>query len=715
MRMRVAMCIGWSAAMASGVAQGYEYLQIQHPQQPWRSGQGTIEQAVISIRPQGVYLEYGLYLTFSARGLSFSSADSVEVQFFFTLPKNALVHDLWLWVGKDIVRARLIDRWTASSIYEDIVRRRRDPAILFKNSAVDYELRIYPMKGAEQRKVKLTYLMPTQWSPTAVSAALPMNLLQTSKHPVEPLYLLYWPQTAWQHPRLNELPDVAFAALTDSAFGEYFRADVSSSSFPSSLNFALDSPMRNGIFLSRMQNGNEGIYQLALLPSQALQLLAVRKIAILLDYEATKSDFSAEEVLAYVKTMLHEQFTAADSFNLIFSNLNITRAGENWFAGDSLSIENAFISAGPDPLASYSNLPTLLANGIDFVKTNGNDGVLWLVSSSDQLGDHRVANPLINDLLNSMKPVLSIHIADFTNYNGTHYYNGGRYYFGNQYFYENLTRRTAGNYLSLRSGGTLATLLSSISESLGGFIDSFDLYTTLQGGFCFGRFTLSGSGAATYVNRPILQVGKFIGDFPFVVQVSGVYKQQAFSASKVVAEDETFTADSLAEKIWSGSDIIALESKPESNDLIHQIIDLSLSAGVLSRYTAFLALEPGDTVQVCKSCRDESDVLISVDERAESVSADTLLQAHPNPFNVQTTLRLHIPPGVNETDVSLKIYNMMGQVVRTFALPEASQNRTYQLIWDGRNDAGQIVATGVYYVIFKAPQNKAMLKLLMVK
>jgi Ca-activated chloride channel family protein len=117
--------------LMSSVALGFDQLWIQHPQQQFRQGQGTIEQAMISIRPQGLYMEYGLYLTFSARGLSFTARDSVEVRFFFDLPAEAIVHDLWLWVGDEIVRAKIYDRWTASSIYENIVRRRRDPAILF--------------------------------------------------------------------------------------------------------------------------------------------------------------------------------------------------------------------------------------------------------------------------------------------------------------------------------------------------------------------------------------------------------------------------------------------------------------------------------------------------------------------------------------------------------------------------------------------------------
>jgi Ca-activated chloride channel family protein len=287
---------------------------------------------------------------------------------------------------------------------------------------------------------------------------------------------------------------------------------------------------------------------------------------------------------------------------------------------------------------------------------------------------------------------------------------------GNEYFYVNLTQRTYGNYSNIRETGGFSVLLNSIAETLSGFIESFDLYTTLQGGFCFGRFNLNPIGTAIFLDRPILQAGKYNGDFPFIVQTSGVYKAQPFSKTIMVETSAAQDADTLAAKIWTGNYISALEAQPESNEIIGQIIKASLDERVLSRYTAFLALEPGDTVEVCFDCKDESDVVISVDERGSKAANDSLLlRAFPNPFNAETTISLNLPSGVKSEDMSLKIYNLLGQVVRTFTLTSDSQGQTQQIKWDGRNDAGDVVATGVYYVIFKTPVRKASLRLVMVK
>ncbi|MEE9430765.1 MAG: VIT domain-containing protein [Melioribacteraceae bacterium] len=117
----------------------------------------------------GAYIEYGLYLTFSAKNIGFTHTDTVEVVMDFYLPKNSIVSDSWLWIGEDIIRGKILDKWTASQIYEDIVQRRKDPSILHKVNADRYQLRIFPMAGDESRKVKLTYLVPANWTSKTVS------------------------------------------------------------------------------------------------------------------------------------------------------------------------------------------------------------------------------------------------------------------------------------------------------------------------------------------------------------------------------------------------------------------------------------------------------------------------------------------------------------------------------------------------------------------
>ena len=74
-----------------------------------------------------------------------------------------------------------------------------------------------------------------------------------------------------------------------------------------------------------------------------------------------------------------------------------------------------------------------------------------------------------------------------------------------------------------------------------------------------------------------------------------------------------------------------------------------------------------------------------------------LQQNFPNPFNPSTEIRFDLP----ENDhVTLAVYNMMGQKVKTLA----SRNMTpgyHSIIWNGTNDSGAKVATGMYFYSIK--------------
>ena len=76
----------------------------------------------------------------------------------------------------------------------------------------------------------------------------------------------------------------------------------------------------------------------------------------------------------------------------------------------------------------------------------------------------------------------------------------------------------------------------------------------------------------------------------------------------------------------------------------------------------------------------------------------TLLPNYPNPFNPETW----IPYQVSEpAEVTLRIYSVNGILVRTLALGQTPagiyQSRSRAAYWDGRNDVGESVASGIYF------------------
>ncbi|HGY55589.1 MAG TPA: T9SS type A sorting domain-containing protein [Caldithrix abyssi] len=88
-----------------------------------------------------------------------------------------------------------------------------------------------------------------------------------------------------------------------------------------------------------------------------------------------------------------------------------------------------------------------------------------------------------------------------------------------------------------------------------------------------------------------------------------------------------------------------------------------------------------------------------------------LYQNYPNPFNPSTTIRYQLPKG---EEVQLIIYNSLGQKVRTLVAAHLSAG-TYETVWNGRNDAGQLVASGVYVYRLKAGKNVQIRRMVFLK
>jgi hypothetical protein len=112
--------------------------------------------------------------------------------------------------------------------------------------------------------------------------------------------------------------------------------------------------------------------------------------------------------------------------------------------------------------------------------------------------------------------------------------------------------------------------------------------------------------------------------------------------------------------------------------------------------------EYGMTIQILTSVGGPTDQL---------PTAFALDQNYPNPFNPATTIRFALP---NDASVALKVYDMLGREVRT--LVNSNMNAGYhQVVWDGMNNLGSHVATGMYIYRIEAGSFVSTKKMMLLK
>ncbi len=688
--------------LQSSLAFCYNQLTVSDARNSWYSYMGTIEEATLSVSPKGLFMEYGLYLTFSARGTNFNQNDSVEVVLDFELPQNAIVTDSWLWIGEDISKAIIMDRWSASSIYEDIVKRRKDPSILTKENETQYSLRIFPMVGNSTRKVKITYLVPVEMGDDKIYASLPVNILKTSSVPVYKFQILMKENLIASTPFISNFPTAVIKNKTDIEYGDYKQVEVPSTLYNSDLKVAYTLNQPSGIFFSKTSNGNEGVYQLAFSPSNFLDEVSGKKIAVLLDYDIANTGLVNTTIINNLKTELLSKLGTKDSFVVMFSNMSIARSSEKWQSASLENINQAFQTLNNN-ISNYSNLTSLISNGVDFIKKNGNEGIILLVSNSSQYGAYAVANNLINDITNMSAKKISFHIADYQSQNYNYYYINGTNFSGNEYFYQNLAKITGGTYQRVRDGFSQSGVIAAAIKNTNGIFTSFDLHTKLETGFCYSRYNITEDQSVSF-NDIIRQTGKFNGTFPFIIEFSGLYNSKPFSKTITIYDQQSINGDSSIHKIWTGQFIKSLEKSNYSNNTVNEIIYNSVKNRVLSTYTAFLCLE--NKIYYCEDCVDESDY-VNVISPAENTFS---LKAYPNPFVNELSVEFNCE---NPDDISeICIFNLNGAEVYKFETSGLSTG-TNILKWNGLMHNGMQAQSGVY--ILKLKSNKEIITLRLIK
>ena len=75
-----------------------------------------------------------------------------------------------------------------------------------------------------------------------------------------------------------------------------------------------------------------------------------------------------------------------------------------------------------------------------------------------------------------------------------------------------------------------------------------------------------------------------------------------------------------------------------------------------------------------------------------------LTQNYPNPFNGQTNIEFQIS---SLSNVKIQIFNILGQKIKTL-LDEEKSPGYYTIIWDSKNDFGDSMNSGIYFIKFNS-------------
>ena len=145
-----------------------------------------------------------------------------------------------------------------------------------------------------------------------------------------------------------------------------------------------------------------------------------------------------------------------------------------------------------------------------------------------------------------------------------------------------------------------------------------------------------------------------------------------------------------------------------ANILTYSMVDPPDSLGYVYFYITALyenpiGESPPSNIVICELALSVEDNIISIDSN--------LLDNYPNPFNSTTHISFSLH---KDSYVTLSIYNVKGKVVKTI-LNEQKLAGDYNIIWDGKDNFGTSVSSGIYFYSIRVGKYSSSKKMLLVK
>ncbi len=110
-----------------------------------------------------------------------------------------------------------------------------------------------------------------------------------------------------------------------------------------------------------------------------------------------------------------------------------------------------------------------------------------------------------------------------------------------------------------------------------------------------------------------------------------------------------------------------------------------------------------------------TDVESTTDETSDLMAQFSLSQNYPNPFNPTTSIQYTVnSKQSNPVHTTLTVYNILGQRVRIL-VDDVKSPGQHRVIWDGKDDKGNSVASGIYFYMLKSGDFTEVKKMLLIK
>jgi Ca-activated chloride channel family protein len=513
---------------------------------------------------------------------------TVEGTYLFPLPEEAAISEFVMWVDGERVEGEVLTREKARQIYDDIVRRRRDPALLEYVGHDLFQASIFPIPPGDERRIEIEYTEVLPAEGGLIRYVYPLSTEQFSARPLEDVSVSV---SITSNEPIKAIYSPSHPVVIDRDGDYRARVGWEDRDVAPDKDFALYYTVSEedlGVnLLSYKEQGEDGFFMLLMAPKVEVDNAQVvaKDVILVLDtsgsMEGEKID-QAKDALLFVLDNLNQE----DRFNIVeFSTgvrtyadglQSVRRAHDaaDWVrdirAGGGTDINRAMLEALE---SADRERPTVIIFLTDGLPTEG-------VIETDLI-------------LNNVKQAARSNMRVFT--------------FGvgddvNTVLLDTMARELRGASAYVRPGERIDEQVSAFYAKVSTPVLA-DIELTFRGVRVDDTYPYPLPDL--FAGTQLVLVGRYHDGGPATITLEGtvngrtqrfVYEDLTFREAFDQSSGQGRAGDEFIAPLWATRKIGYLLNQirlhGESQELVDEIVELSIRYGIITPYTSFLVEEP---------------------------------------------------------------------------------------------------------------------------
>jgi len=520
----------------------------------------------------------------------------LEGTYIFPLPEDAAISDFAMYVDGERLEGRILDKEEARAIYEDIVRRRQDPALLEYVGRNMFQAQVFPIPAHSERRIQIAYTQVLSQNGGLVRFVYPLNTEKFSPLPLEevtinveirsqaPIKAVYSPSH-----------DIAINRLSETEVTASYEANDVTPSTDFDLFYSLSSDNIGASLTTYRQGGEDGFFLLLVAPKADLgqQEVVAKDVMVVVDVSGSMEGEKLAQVQEAVQFIL-DHLNPDDRFNILAFSTSI-----DLYAPTLQSASHAEEAADfVQDLTAHggTNINDALLEALEKLPGERPEIIIFLTDGQPTVGIQE-AGPIIanvGEAAGSTVRLFAFGVGDDVN----------------TILLDSIAQENRGASDYVRPG-------EDIDQTVSGFYEKVSTPVLTDISLDFGDINVLDVYPQPvpdlFAGSQLVVVGRYRGEGTVTLRLSGEVngEEQTFSYTDQVFPAESEEMDFLP-RLWATRKIGYLLNQIRlygtEQELVDEIVELSLRYGVMTPYTSFLV--------------EEEDIEIFSDEGREKAASD---------------------------------------------------------------------------------------------